>query len=329
MQPPKKRPRRWKFVLSAILLIILLLLGYVKFLLPNVGAASQLSIQSTPERLARGKYLAQNVCNCVDCHSTRDHHFFAGPITEGTLGKGGDVFDHSVGFPGVFYAKNITPSGIARYTDGELYRVITTGVTKEGKALFPVMPYPYYGKMDTEDINSLIVYIRSLPSIEHDVPAAQFDFPMNFIVNTIPVKAAPQKRPDGHDSLAYGAYLTNACACMECHTPASKGRINQALAFSGGRAFSLGDGTVVRSSNLTADPVTGIGSWTEDMFVKRFTAYANQTSRVPVTPGQFNTVMPWYTYGKMTDGDLASIFQYLKTIKGISNAVNKFSKSKS
>ena len=53
---------------------------------------------------------------------------------------GGDVFDQKFGFPGKYYAKNITPEGISRYTDGELFRVITTGVTKEGKALFPVMP---------------------------------------------------------------------------------------------------------------------------------------------------------------------------------------------
>ena len=82
---------------------------------------------------------------------------------------------------GFGYVKNITPSGIGRYTDGELYRVITTGVTKEGRAMFPLMPYPYYGKMDPEDIYSIISYIRSIPDIKNDVTDSQADFPMNFV----------------------------------------------------------------------------------------------------------------------------------------------------
>src|SRR5690606_41947964 len=87
----------------------------------------------------------------IYCHSPRDWSRFSGPITPGTLGMGGDRFDQTVGMPGVFYARNITPAGIGRYTDGELFRVITSGVTKEGHAIFPLMPYPYYGKMDPED----------------------------------------------------------------------------------------------------------------------------------------------------------------------------------
>jgi len=51
------------------------------------------------------------------------------------------------------------------------------------------MPYPNYGRMDKEDIYSMIAYIRSLAPIENEVPESKPDFPMNFIINTIPVKA--------------------------------------------------------------------------------------------------------------------------------------------
>lgn len=193
------------YLLLIFLVAVAALLTYVKLALPNVGEAEALQIDYTHERIERGKYLANAVNLCMDCHAQRDWTKFSGPPKPGTLGAGGDVFDQSVGFPGVFYAKNITPTGIARYTDGELYRVITTGVNKEGKALFPVMPYLYYSKMDPEDIYSIIAYIRSLEPVQNDVPESKADFPFNFIMNLIPQKAEPQKRPDKSDWIAYGA----------------------------------------------------------------------------------------------------------------------------
>src|SRR5690606_10073925 len=129
------------------------------------------------------------------------------------------------GFPGTFVASNITPHGIGDYTDGELFRVITTGVAKDGRALFPVMPYPSYGELDEEDIKSVIAYIRTLPAIESQLPKSEADFPMNFIINTIPKKAALSKMPSKDDEVAYGKYMVTATACGDCHTKAEKGKI--------------------------------------------------------------------------------------------------------
>src|SRR6187549_1188117 len=233
-------------IVGILLLILVLaiagLLTYVKTALPSVGDAPDLKVEATTERIERGKYLAQSVTICLDCHSTRDWSKFSGPIVPGTLGKGGDRFDENVGFPGVYFAKNITPSGISRYTDGELYRVITTGVTKEGRAVFPVMPYLYYGKMDDEDVYSLIAYLRTLAPIENQVTESVSDFPMSIILNTIPSTGTPTKRPEVADSIAYGAYMTNASGCIECHSPVAKGQIISELAFSGGREFSMPGG---------------------------------------------------------------------------------------
>lgn len=319
-------------ILGIILLLLIIgvgiLLLYVKMALPDVGEPEDLKIEYTAERIARGEYLANCVNVCMDCHSTRDWSKFSGPITEGTFGKGGDRFDQTVGMPGVFYAKNITPEGISRYTDGELFRVITTGVTKEGRAMFPLMPYPYYGKMDREDIYSIIAYIRSLAPIKNDVPESQADFPMNFILNTIPQKANLQTRPDPSDQLAYGAYLTNAGGCIECHTKVEKGRIIPEFAFGGGREFSFPDGSAVRSANISPDE-TGIGQWTQESFVQRFKAYADSSYVLPdVNPGEFNSIMPWTMYANMKEEDLAAIYAYLRTVKPIENVVEKFTAGK-
>jgi len=316
-------------VLGVILLLLVVLVAgailYIKLALPDVGEAPTLKVEATGERIARGKYLANSVTVCMDCHSTRDWSKFGGPVVPGTLGKGGERFDQTVGFPGTYFSKNITPAGIGSYTDGELYRVITTGVNKHGKAMFPVMPYPYYGKLDDEDVYSIIAYLRTLTPIESVIPESRSDFPMSIILNTIPAKGNPQKRPDPSDELAHGQYLVNASGCIECHTQVDKGQVIPELAFGGGREFPF-PGSVVRSSNITPDPETGIGKWTPDSFVQRFKAYADSSYVAPeVKPGEFNTIMPWDMYASMTDQDLRAIFAYLKTVKPINNAVVKFS----
>jgi mono/diheme cytochrome c family protein len=314
---------RYFFIGIGFLVVVLATgLSYVKIQLPDVGAAPDIKIEYTPERIEHGRYLATCVTVCMDCHSKRDFGKFAGPLVPGTLGMGGERFDESVGLPGVFVSSNITPEGIGRYTDGELVRVITTGVSKEGKAMFPLMPYSYYGRMDTEDIYSIIAYIRSIPPIKNEVQSSVADFPVNFIMNTIPKKAAPQKKPEPSDVLAYGKYMTNAAGCRECHTAEEKGRIIIEKAFSGGRQFAFPDGSKVNSSNLTPDNDTGIGRWTKEVFIQRFKVFADSSYVSPsVARGDFNSPMPWTMYGRMKKEDLGAIFEYLKSLAPIPNKV--------
>ena len=119
--------------------IILFVVGagtYVKAFLPNVGPAPDLKIVSTPEKVAHGEYLANNVMICTDCHSTRNWNFYAAPIEQDSIGIGGELFGRNAGFPGAIYSANITPAGIGNWTDGEILRAITSGVRKNGKAIF-------------------------------------------------------------------------------------------------------------------------------------------------------------------------------------------------
>ncbi len=325
----KKLLKITAYLLLLVLVIVGALIVYATTSLPNVGAAPSLNISKSPERIARGNYLANSVASCMDCHSTRDWTKFSGPLVSGTLGKGGEKFDRKFGFPGEYYSRNITPAGISRYTDGELYRVITTGVTKEGRAMFPVMPYTHYAKMDIEDIYSIIAYLRSITPIENSVPESVSDFPMNIIINTIPKKASPEKRPDASNPIAYGAYLVNAAGCNECHTKAKKGIIIKELEYAGGRAFKMPDGSEIQSSNITPDKKTGIGDWTKEMFVNRFRAYAD-SGYVPhtVANGAVNTIMPWTMYGTMTPTDLSAIYDYLQSLTPISMAITKHTPAK-
>lgn len=314
-----------KKLLLAFVLVAIIVIGgaltYVKTFLPNVGDAPDITIEITPERVARGKYIANNVAVCIDCHSQRDWGTFAAPPIEGTFGGGGEIFSEDFGFPGNYYSKNITPYGIGDWTDGEVLRAITTGVSKEGNALFPIMPYPHYGTLTEEDLYSIIAYVRSLEPIKKDIPASTSNFPINFLINTMPQPAKFGTTPDKNNKVEYGRYLTNMAGCIECHTKQEKGQLLDGMHFAGGFDFKLPMGTVT-SPNITPDKATGIGTWNEDMFVARFKQYAD-SNYIPQKVGEndFQTVMPWTMYAGMEENDLRAMFAYLRSLEPINNPV--------
>jgi len=310
---------------AMILVMLIGLAGYIRFVLPKVGEPENIKVETTPEKIARGRYLANHVYACMDCHSTRDWKKFTGPVMDGTLGGGGEEFNQKTGFPGEFYAKNITPFALGSWTDGEILRAISCGVSKSGRALFPVMPYLNYGKTDLNDLFAMIAYLRSLETVKNVVRESKPDFPMNMIINFMPKKAAYSKIPDTKDAAAYGAYLLNAASCADCHTRQVKGKAVQGMALAGGFEFPLITGGTVRSANITPDKETGIGGWREDTFTDQFRMYANPTY-VPnvVAPGDYNTMMPWLMYGYMNIDDLKAIYAYLRSVEPVKNEVVKF-----
>ncbi|MES2618423.1 MAG: c-type cytochrome [Bacteroidota bacterium] len=314
-----------KIILIVVVLGITILLIYVKTALPNVGEPSDLKIKSTPEMVKRGEYLANHVMVCMDCHSTRDWSKFSGPISGDNLGCGGELFDQKFGFPGKYYSRNVTPFNLGKWTDGEIFRTITCGVTKDNRALFPIMPYKYYGQLDEEDIHAVIAYLRTLPSIENKIPDSEPDFPFNFIINTIPSKGESHKRPSPDDVVAYGKYMITASGCIECHTKQEKGKMIGEH-FAGGFEFNLGNGMVVRSPNITPHS-TGLGNWTKEAFVRRFKQYTDSGYVLPsvnMAKGEFQTVMPWTMYAGMETRDLEAIFEYLQTVKPVESTIVRF-----
>lgn len=292
---------------------------YLKTALPKTSPAPDINIERTPQRLERGAYLANYVAVCMDCHSTREWNFYSGPMAATDKGGGGDSFTREMGFPGTFYAPNITPYTLGNWTDGEILRAITTGVNKEGKALFPLMAYHRFGQMNEEDIYSIIAYIRTLAPVKKDVPPSEVDFPFNFLINTMPQQAAFTKKPAHDNTVAYGAYLVNAAGCVDCHSKTDKGKVVAGTEFGGGMEFKQ-PGGVLRSPNITFDTKSGIGNWTKEAFVQRFKQYADSSYvKQPVTPEQINTPMPWTMFAGMTTEDLEAIYDYLKTVQPISN----------
>lgn len=316
------------WVLGVVLVAIALGVGYLFVGYPSVGPVRDLNVTSTPDRVARGAYLANHVSVCIDCHSTRDWNYFAGPIMPGTEGKGGEVFDEKMGFPGTIYAHNITPAGLGSQSDGVVYRAITSGVDKNGKSMFPIMPYPHFNKMSEEDILSIIAYIRTLKPIENNPPATSLNPPMNVIVRTIPMKRTPQADPDTSNIFKYGEYMVNAAGCTECHTQQVKGKPLAGMDFAGGFKFPLPNGALVQSANITPEEETGIGAWSETDFVTRFKFYDNAEAKTlkPEAVG-YQSVMPWTMYAGMTEKDLTAIYKYLRTVPPVKNKVERYTEA--
>jgi hypothetical protein len=94
--------------------------------------------------------------------------------------------------------------------------------------------------------------------------------------------------------------------------------------YAGGHVFDAGVFKVA-SANITPDSATGLGAWTEERFLNKFTAYKEKSS-YDFTAGKENTIMPLSEYAGMKDEDLKAIYAYLRTIKPISNKVEKYPK---
>lgn len=316
-----------KILLVIVAIVVLVAGGGIAFLYlkyPDVPPPETITVQSTPEKIARGQYLANHVTGCVPCHSIRDFTKYGGPLMAGTEGAGREPFGEAgSGFE--VYSRNITPAGIGNWTDGEVIRAMTTGVSKDGEPLFPIMPYPKYARLAQEDVESIVAYIRTLKPITQTNLERKLPFPLPLIVRTMPKAAEFRPIPPKSDRVAYGEYMTNAAVCADCHTPMDdRGQPLPNRDFAGGTEFPMPGGGIVRAANITPDADTGIGTWSEEQFVQKFKAWEGQPHRsLSAAEQRENTMMPWVFYSGMTTEDLGAIYTYLRTLKPVVNRVVK------
>lgn len=70
------------------------------------------------------------------------------------------------------------------------------------------------------------------------------------------------------------------------------------------------------AANLTPKPTTGLGGWSEELFIRTMRSGKHLGVGRQILPP-----MPWFNYAKLSDDDLKAIFAYLRTLKPIVNAV--------
>lgn len=300
-------------------------LAYLVLRQPATAPAPELQVEMTPRRIERGRHLFMNVADCQGCHSEHDYTRFGNPVLPGRLGVGQHL-PKELGLPGEVTAPNLTPdpeTGLGRWTDGEKIRAIREGVSRDGHALFPMMPYSAYRRMSDEDVYSLVAFLNSLPPVKNTLPRTKLEFPVSVLIKSAPQPVAGAvPEPDRANRLAYGEYLAMIGGCAECHTQQKNGAPVQGLEFAGGFVFRTPAGTVV-SANITPDDLSGIGGWTEERFIQRFHRHREDVAAPPpATPLSF-TLMPWLGLSQLSREELGAIYTYLRTQRPIRNAVDK------
>lgn len=314
-----RRLLRWtvRGVLVVIVLALgaLLTMGRPLLFGPNARDLTSRTFEATPERLARGEYLVEGVAHCFQCHSDHDLTKPNLPIKDGMKGAGW-MMEQAEGL-GTIIAPNITPdkeTGIGNWTDDEIARAIREGISRDGRALFPIMPYQNFRNMSDEDLAAVVVYLRSIPAVRNPMARTSLEFPLSRIVNMMPAPiegdvAAPP-------ASERGAYLVKLSECETCHTAAVQGEPLEGMAFAGGFEFKLPGSTApaVVSANITPD-ASGIAHYDEALF--------NQVLRTGKLPGrQLSGIMPYDHFARFTPEDMKAIFDYIKAQKPVQHRVS-------
>jgi len=315
-----------KFLKAILLIVILLIIVagafalYINFRsMPHYAVQEPtIQVEVTSQRVASGHKLASMLC--FNCHyNTATEKFSGRELTEAPqFGK--------------IYSANITQdknAGIGKWTDGQIIYFIRTGLKPTGEYVPPYMPK--LAHIADEDMYSIIAFLRSDdPWVQANttpskklVPSFLTKFlltikafkPFDFPKETIPL-------PDTTNKVAWGKYIAlYQYECFACHSKDfSTNNYNfpekSAGFFGGGNEMHQMNGAEIYSQNITPDPETGIGKLSEEDFAK-----ALRTGVLPNGQGELH--YPMVQYSGLSDGEVSSIYAYLKTVPPIKNKVER------
>jgi mono/diheme cytochrome c family protein len=215
------------------------------------GAAA---LSATTQTINRGEYLAR-AGDCVACHTEVNGKPFAGgrpmPTPFGAL-----------------YVPNITPddeTGIGHWTADEFYRMMHTGIGRDGTLLYPAMPFASYTKVTRSDSDAIYAYLMSVPPVKQKNRPHELRFPFNnrdLLIRwrTLYFKEGEYVN-DSKQSAQWnrGAYLVQGLGhCAMCHTAVNAlGGSSESKAFEGGMIPNQN----WYAPSLTSNREAGLGNW--------------------------------------------------------------------
>jgi mono/diheme cytochrome c family protein len=273
--------------LLTLLFAAVALLGAVGLGKMNAATAlpvPDLKVESTPQQIARGKYIAG--LGCVGCHGVNGQF----PLAGGTDMAG------EIPMPiGSVVTANLTPGGVLNdRSDGELFRAIRQGYGKDGR-LLAFMSQLAYRQLSDDDIKAVIAFLRSQEPAASTGPegdrinllGAVVFFGAGMLPPPTPVEGVVAAPPKGITT-EYGKYTAILGDCLGCHGPQMTGMeaspINPAI----------------------PNPRPFVANWTREQFI--------QVMRTGARPdgSKLDPGMPWQNAAKMTDDDLAALYTYLR-----------------
>jgi len=258
-----------------------------------------------PDLIARGAYLT-TAAGCADCHTDAKNG--------GRPYAGGRALMTPFGS---FYAPNITPdpdTGIGRWSDAQFLNALREGVRPDGSNYFPVFPYPSFTNITDDDARAIKAYLFAQPAVRqsnraHDVA---FPFSWRFLQNGWKLlffsPGLFRPAPGRDEAYNRGAYLVAALAhCGECHTPRNWFGATEPSRLLAGTAHGP-DGKAV--PNITPDPDTGIGNWSEEDIIALLKD--GQTPDFDFVGGAMAEVVK--NTARLTDADRRAIAVFLRSV---------------
>lgn len=268
--------------------------------------------QPDPALLAKGAYLAR-AADCNACHrgTAPGSPDYSGGLAIAT--PMGDII-----------ATNITPSmrsGIGHYSEADFKRAVTQGIRPNGERLYPAMPYPAYQGINDADIHALYIWFMHgvAPSDAQPAPT-RLAFPWSVrtllrLWNPLNARLAPVPDSVNTPALQRGYYLTEVLGhCSACHSPR-----NAMMGESMSQRYSGGSQGGWHAPNITADPVSGIGNWS-DMELMQYLKTGNLPGKATAAGGMAEAIDHSLRY--LTDDDLRAVVAYLRQIPAVRNSAD-------
>lgn len=274
----------------------------------GVGEATSAGLQDFVA-VERGRYLA-NAADCGSCHTVpgSDHPFSGGRPIETPFG--------------VLVSPNITPdreTGIGAWSDEEFEAAVRNGRRRDGKRLYPAMPFPYFARMTPEDVKDVRAYLSTIEPVRNPVSVNHLPFPLNRrMAMTVWDKLyfAPgmfKEEPSKSKQWNRGAYLVQGPGhCGACHTPKT---------FLGGDETSEPLQGYTLQGWVAPDITSGQGplaQWSAEDLAQYLKAGHN---RFAAAAGLMSEVVELST-SKLSDDDVKAMAVYLKDVSGPKSAAD-------
>lgn len=302
--------KKYKLIVAINVMVIAIIISCkTRF---TTTKANYTAVKST-EAFERGKELTFSIC--AGCHYDRSVNKFIGTQIHDVPGIVGKV-----------YSANLTHSqsnGITlHYSDAGIRHLLKTGIARDGRFL----SYMLRPNMAEEDINAIIVYLRSddpaVSAADTTIGLTHFTFIGKAYMNLHAKPVAYQqgiKLPAANNEVAMGYYLVDNLGCFHCHskslTKLDYLHPDQTPGYlAGGMKMKGEKGMNIRASNITPDQMTGIGNYTKEQFRK-----ALFDGKAP--DRELKPPMPKFT--KLKTSEIDAIYAYLKTVPAQNHTIKR------
>jgi mono/diheme cytochrome c family protein len=282
-------------------------LAVVVFAVPLALAGPITAGTPRGDAVIRGAYLAA-AAGCDQCH------------TNGNSGRayaGGRIFETPLG---IVVSTNITPdreTGIGRWQFSDLARAIRWGIAPDDSHYLPGFPFRFYNRLTDDDLTDLVAFLKTVQPVSQVNQANGISFISAGRARgaiAVAAEAFPGPLlPDPSKDAAWnrGAYLVATVGrCGDCHTPRNiLGAFETARLLAGS---SAGTGGKV-APNITPDPETGIGRWSEEDIVNLLKD--GQTPNFDFVGGAMAEIVR--NTSRLDNADRHAIAVYLRTLAAI------------